>query len=504
MENLIAPSNRSTACPRTRTASYLFTAASLLMGVTAPISSLLFSISLLIALLAYLIYPEPLRIRLRMQSIRPLLPALLPFALLLLLGAYHTVAHSDHFALLLTALAALIAPLLLTTSAARTPRNAIYLTQGLFLGTIFSALFRQPNSPTAAPYLFLAIVLLLEIIVNTPTLSRKIIVTLCVQIALLIICFAAFDCWPALLLLPLALLSTLAHLIARIPYAIGRLSVWIAIAFIWLFSISYFAHIDDTYFVGHQQDASSLPVLTHNGNPYRHDTLSHDKENGYYVNLYLCPEELEAQWPTVSSLPLSTVTPNGLTVKEALIRYLTSLDLRKDSVGVSQLSPRDVKAIERGVYNATLVRKSFIFKATWHELENMDRYLQSGTPTSLFTTIIDQSTSAFTKLSAAPTLGVGLRNVTTGIPHAIGIFSIPLAIGLLPAALLLLLLAAAACIAALPTKHGAKRSLPKHLGLTALALAIVATLCAPTLLSPAFASICSLLLALPPILSYNK
>lgn len=491
-----SPFSTSFSAPRARIATALFAAASAAMGITAPTSTRLFLCSLGLAIVAAAMHPEPWHSRWHAFSARKLLPALAPLAILLVLGVYHTIARSDQFALICIAAAALCSPLLLASSVARAPRNFICLSQGLFLGTLLAILFKSPSAPTAAPYLFLACALLLETIVALPSLSWRLTAALAAQAAILFICFAALDFWPALILFPFAIAPTLAKLIARIPYSIGRLSVWVATACLWLFAISYFAHIADVYFTGHQQDKDNLPALTRNGNPYVHDTLSHEKENGYYVNIYLCPDEIKSQWPTISSLPLDSPTPNGHTVYETLIHYLTSRDLHKDSVGLAQLSQRDVKAIERGIGNASLVGKNFIFLAAWHELEAIDRYLQTKRPASRLTTIAAQSASAHAALADAPTLGLGTRHSNTTAPHAIGIFSLPLALGKLPSLLLFALLAFAAAVALIDAKYGRRANFLSHLGLTAFAVTAAACLCASTLLTPAFAGLCTLLLVL--------
>lgn len=491
-----SPVITNTPSPRARVANALFAAAAIGVGIAAPTSSLLFIGSLGLAVAASIIHPEPIRLRLQALATRKLLPVLMPFALLLLLGIYHTITRSDRFTLTGTAATALILPLLLASSVARAPRNFVYLAQGLFLGSLLAISFKSPSATTAAPYLLLACALLLEIIVFIPALSWRLTAALAAQAAILFVCFAALDCWPLLLLLPFALAPTLAKIIARIPYSIGRLSVWVSIAFLWLFSLSYFAHIVDTYFTGHQQDKTNLPALTRNGNPYIHDPLSHDKENGYYVDIYICPDELEAQWPALGSLPLDAPTPNGRTVYETLIRYLTSLDLHKDSVGLAELSPRDIRAIERGIYNANLVGKSLIFTSAWHELEAFDRYLQTRQPSTRLTTIAEQSAQAREALASAPALGSGPRFTAATTPHSIGLFSLPLALGPVPTLLLFALLAVPAGIAIVDAKRSVRPNSLSHLGLTAFAVAVVASLSAAPLLTPAFAGLCALLLTL--------
>ena len=469
-------------------ADTLFAVATLLMGIATPLSSKLFYLSLLIALIALALDPSTMRTLLSNPYWLRQFPTFLPFALLLLLGIHHAIALSDGPSLILNAACALLLIAILATPVARNPRNFIWL--------LCALIFREPSAPSAAPLLFLATALLLESIALFPALTWRFAATFAAQAAILFICFAAFDCWPLLLLLPFAIAPAVAQLIGRIPYSIGRLSVWIGIVFVWLFCASYLAHVVDSYFTGHRQERSHLPALTRNGNPYRHDTLSIERENGYYVRLYLCPKELESQWPRVSETPLSATTPNGLTIEETLIRYLTSRDLRKDSVGISQLSPADVSAIEQGLYNCSLIGKSFVFQAAWHELENIDRYLVTRQPSSPLTAVLHQSSLASASLHSPSRLGAGLRYAQSEAPLASGILFLPLAIGIAPSILLFALLAIAASAAYLPKNRIASRQALRHLGFTSLSLAATATICAGTLLTPAFPSSCAILLAL--------
>ncbi len=479
-----------------RVADTLFAVATLLMGIATPLSSKLFHLSFLIALIALALNPSTMRTLLSKPYWLRQFPTFLPFALLLLLGIHHAIALSDGPSLILNAACAPLLIAILATPVARNPRNFIFLAQGLFIGLLCALIFREHSAPSAAPLLFLGTALLLESIALFPALTWRFAATFAAQAAILFICFAAFDCWPLLLLLPFAIAPAVAQLIARIPYSIGRLSVWIGIVFVWLFCASYLAHVVDAYFTGHRQERSHLPALTRNGNPYRHDTLSNERENGYYVRLYLCPKELESQWPSISETPLSATTPNGLTIEETLIRYLTSRDLRKDSVGISQLSPADVSAIEQGLYNCSLVGKSFVFQAAWHELENIDRYLITRQPSSPLTAILHQSSLAASSLQSPARLGAGLRYAQSEAPLASGILFLPLAIGIAPSILLFALFAIAASAAYLPKNRIASRQALRHLGFTSLSLAATATICAGTLLTPAFPSSCAILLAL--------
>ena len=102
----------------------------------------------------------------------------------------------------------------------------------------------------------------------------------------------------------------------------------------------------------HLQPLSSEPLeaYTANGTPYRH---CHDGliENGNYIHLNVCEQELRQQWETLSDYPIDSLTPVGYSVYPALLRYLNGMGVTKDSLGMTHLTPADVAAIEKGIAN---------------------------------------------------------------------------------------------------------------------------------------------------------
>ena len=97
-----------------------------------------------------------------------------------------------------------------------------------------------------------------------------------------------------------------------------------------------------------------LDKTTKRGNKYKHD-LKREVENGKYVGLYLCEKELREEWNKRSSFDYDSITNDGISISNTLIRYLTSKDLRKDADGVDALSQRDISMIERGIANVNYV-----------------------------------------------------------------------------------------------------------------------------------------------------
>jgi hypothetical protein len=98
-------------------------------------------------------------------------------------------------------------------------------------------------------------------------------------------------------------------------------------------------------------EPSSLDSCTALGNPYFHDPASPLNENGNLIMIYLALDELKEAWNLRSGVSFDTSQPGGGTTGDVLIRYLTSLGLRKDAAAVNSLRPQDIAAIERGVTN---------------------------------------------------------------------------------------------------------------------------------------------------------
>lgn len=90
---------------------------------------------------------------------------------------------------------------------------------------------------------------------------------------------------------------------------------------------------------------------TANGRFYTNDLTSNAFENGHYVDLLICEEELSREWNRRGKVGYNEIGPNGFQVKFALKRYLTSKGIPKDSVGVWSLSESEVNAISNGVAN---------------------------------------------------------------------------------------------------------------------------------------------------------
>ena len=138
--------------------------------------------------------------------------------------------------------------------------------------------------------------------------------------------------------------------------------------------ISIFMHKVDRFYTRNLIDVKNLPEKTQNGNPYQHDTLRLVYENGNLLYINICYSELTNEWNKRSKSNFDGQTKNGQPISQTLIRYLTSLGLTKDSVGVSKLDTLDVALIESGATSILYKNKGFgldlkLYQILW-ELES--------------------------------------------------------------------------------------------------------------------------------------
>lgn len=139
-----------------------------------------------------------------------------------------------------------------------------------------------------------------------------------------------------------------------------------------LLPASIFIYLNNTvksYLLPHKNDLHNIEYYTAKGNPYYNDTINYQVENGSYIGLYISDIELREAWNTRSNLDYEEDDEKGQYLKQTLIRYLNSKGLRKDELGVNQLSDKDIRNIEKGIANVYYAKKisinSRIYKLLW-------------------------------------------------------------------------------------------------------------------------------------------
>jgi len=137
-----------------------------------------------------------------------------------------------------------------------------------------------------------------------------------------------------------------------------KLSVFFIILSIIGINYYVFYSVNKEFFpVVEEYNFSEFEKYSKAGSEYTHRTWS-SYENGMLIHIYIAEEEVKKEWNKKSKIDFDSTTANGGNLEGVLYRYLTSLKLSKDSVGISSLSTQDMLNIERGITNYKLAGKN--------------------------------------------------------------------------------------------------------------------------------------------------
>lgn len=98
-------------------------------------------------------------------------------------------------------------------------------------------------------------------------------------------------------------------------------------------------------------DFSKLELYTANNNGYYHQKNSNISEDGKLVYLYISEKECRKAWQERAQIHFDSLDRRGQPVVGTLYRYMTSKNLRKDSIGFTKLTDSDISNIENGFSN---------------------------------------------------------------------------------------------------------------------------------------------------------
>ena len=159
-----------------------------------------------------------------------------------------------------------------------------------------------------------------------------------------------------------------------------RFMVFMPVVMIPLFSIIYLGQVINKYYSFDEIHFDEIDSHTVLGNPYKNYPNLREVENGHYVWLHICDEEMEEEWNKVSDIDFRGETLNGYTIRSTLIRFLTSKGLRKDAAGVRQLSKAEIKAVEMGVANYIYLQRFRLYPRIYEVIWEIDRYRLGYSP----------------------------------------------------------------------------------------------------------------------------
>jgi len=125
----------------------------------------------------------------------------------------------------------------------------------------------------------------------------------------------------------------------------------------------------------------TIKQYTDEGNKYKHNFNEKMKENGNYVFLFLCEEELIPLWNTCSRRAYNSKTEKGYSLRSVIFRYMTSKGLTKDATGFAQLSEKDIENIENEIPNYIYAESKLgVYPRIYETIWEIDQYKITKSP----------------------------------------------------------------------------------------------------------------------------
>lgn len=162
------------------------------------------------------------------------------------------------------------------------------------------------------------------------------------------------------------------------------------------------------YFTVEDFRFEKLDSHTINGNSYIHDTINYPIENGKYIGVYLCMDELREAWHIRSEIDFEGEDASRQSLKYTLIRFLNSKSLRKDSVGVMSLTDKEITSIENGTANVKYLKKYNFSRRIYEIFWEISNYQNTKDPSGhSIMQRIEYWKAAIGIIKSKPLLGVG-------------------------------------------------------------------------------------------------
>lgn len=143
------------------------------------------------------------------------------------------------------------------------------------------------------------------------------------------------------------------------------------------------------------------------GNEYGFNLEDPQYENGYPIWVYVCDKELSETWNQVSKFPFDSLDERKQPLRHTLIRFLASKGLRKDAEGVKQLTPKEIRSVERGIANVNYQEISSLKARFLQIIWEFDQSVRGANPSG------HSVTQRFEFWKAA--IGISAKNVFIGV-----------------------------------------------------------------------------------------
>jgi hypothetical protein len=167
-----------------------------------------------------------------------------------------------------------------------------------------------------------------------------------------------------------------------------------------------------SYWSSPEVSLAELDTYSALGNPYIHDLENKSLENGHRIWIYIAYDEMMEAWTERSKVNLDGLDEKGQPIRGTLLRYLTSLDLRKDAAGVKALTEAQIKEVEAGITSVVAQEHSGIRKRMDVLFFELDSYVNGGDPSyNSMTRRFEYWKAGWGLFKRSPIIGYGAGNL---------------------------------------------------------------------------------------------
>jgi hypothetical protein len=171
---------------------------------------------------------------------------------------------------------------------------------------------------------------------------------------------------------------------------IALIAIYIAFTFYWLYRRKpWIAYSGLIIFAGIIIGALIwvFSPVTYDPNDFKPEILNQERtaeDNGYYnnpgevcpetgkpVDIFVCHKELRREWEKVSKVPYYGQDQKGQYIFRTLVRYMASMDVRKDAEGFRQLDTKDIRNVEQG--------RTSVHEGLWARINGLRYQLTNAT-----------------------------------------------------------------------------------------------------------------------------
>lgn len=168
-------------------------------------------------------------------------------------------------------------------------------------------------------------------------------------------------------------------------YLSFRLRLWLRTVILGVLLLSLALVVNYVSSVYHSQvmvnkiPYNELQKKNRNGRYYtQFDSTGSQKENGNYVFINVQLEELKKEWNRRCPADTFSYHPQyNLKRYEVLLRYLTSKQLSKDSLGIWSLTPEDIRNVRANINNCQTQDWSYLHKRVYEMVYEYDEFRNS-------------------------------------------------------------------------------------------------------------------------------